>query len=56
MHFLIVVIAGWLNRQQQAVIEYLQTENEILNSQLMGRRLRRTEEQRRRLAVKRCVA
>ena len=52
MHFLIMVFAGWLNRQQQAVIEYLQTENEILKSQLMGRRLRLTDEQRRRLAVK----
>ena len=52
MHFLVVVFAGWLNRQQQAVIEYLKTENEILKSQLMGRRLRLTDEQRRRLAVK----
>ena len=26
MHFLVVVFAGWLNRQQQAVIEYLKTE------------------------------
>jgi putative transposase len=52
MHFLVVVFAGWLNRQQQAVIEYLKTENEILKSQLMGRRVRLTDEQRRRLAVK----
>ena len=52
IHFLIMVFAGWLNGQQQAVIEYLQTENEILKSQLMGRRLRLMDEQRRRLAVK----
>ena len=52
MHFLVVVFAGWLNRQQQAVVEYLKTENEILKSQLIGRRLRLTDEQRRRLAVK----
>ena len=52
MHFLVVVFAGWLNRQQQAVIEYLKTENEILKSQLKGRRLRLTDEERRRLAVK----
>lgn len=52
MRFLIIVFAGWLNRQQQTVIEYLQTENEILKSQFMGRRLRLTDEQRRGLAVK----
>lgn len=52
MHVLVGVFAGWLNRQQQAVIEYLKTENETLESQLMGRRLRLTNGQRRRLAVK----
>jgi putative transposase len=52
MHFLVVVFAGWLNRQQQAVIEYLKTENEILESQIKERRRRLTDEQRRRLAVK----
>ena len=52
MHFLVVVFAGWLNRQQQAAIEYLKAENEILKSQLKGRRQRLTNEQRCRLAVK----
>ena len=52
MHFLVVVFAGWLNRQQQAVIEYLQTENEILKSQKKRQRLRLTDEDRFRLAVK----
>ena len=52
MHFLVVVFAGWMNRQQQAVIEYLQTENKILKSQLKRRRLRLTDEDRCRLAVK----
>ena len=51
-YFLMVVFAGWLNRQQQAAIDYLKTENEILKSQLKGRRLRLTDEDRRRLAVK----
>jgi putative transposase len=50
--FLMVAFAGWLNRQQQAVIEYLKTENEILKSQLKGRRLRLSDEDRRRLAEK----
>jgi hypothetical protein len=52
MHFLVVVFAGWMNRQQQAVIEYLQTENEILKSQFKRRRLRLKDEDRCRLAVK----
>ena len=34
MHFLVVGFAGWLNRQQQAVIEYLKTANEIFKSQI----------------------
>lgn len=52
VHFLMVVFAGWVNRQQQAAIEYLQAENEVLKSQLKGRRLRLTDDERRRLAVK----
>jgi hypothetical protein len=52
IHFLVVVFAGRLNRQQQAVIEYLQTENEIFKSQLKRRRLQLTDEDRCRLAVK----
>ena len=51
-YFLMVVFAGWLNRQQQAAIDYLKAENEILKSQLRGRRLRLTDEERRQLAVK----
>jgi len=47
-----VVFAGWVNRQQQAVIEYLQAENEVLKSQLEGRRLALTDDDRRKLAVK----
>ena len=46
MHFLMMVFAGWLNRPQQAVIDYLKAENEILRSQIMGRRLRLTGERR----------
>jgi hypothetical protein len=40
--------AGWISRHQQAIIEYLRTENEILKRQLHGRRLRLTDEERRR--------
>jgi len=35
-----IVFAGRVNQQQQAAINYLKTENEILKSQLEGRRLR----------------
>ncbi|MDH3379743.1 MAG: hypothetical protein OEQ39_22700 [Gammaproteobacteria bacterium] len=51
-HLLVVAVAGWLNRQQQASIDYLLEENRVLNDQLKGKRLRFTDEQRIRLAVK----
>ncbi len=37
MHFLMLGLAGWMNRQQQAVIEYLMAENEVLKSRRKGR-------------------
>ena len=45
-------VAGWVNRGQQQVIEYLVEENRILREQLGGQRLRLTDVQRRRLAVR----
>jgi putative transposase len=51
-HLLVIALAGWLNRQQQAVIDYLIEENRVLKDQLEGQRLRFTDEQRIRLAVK----
>jgi putative transposase len=51
-HLIIIALAGWLNRQQQAVIDYLIEENRVLKEQLEGQRLRFTDEQRIRLAVK----
>jgi putative transposase len=50
--FLLVSVAGWMNQQQQHAIEYLREENRILRAQLGNRRLRFTDEQRRRLAVR----
>ena len=44
-------MSGWLTRRQQSAIEYLRAENRVLREQLGGRRLRQTDEQRRRLAV-----
>ena len=45
------ILAGWLNREQQKILEYLREENRVLKEQL-GSRLRLTDEQRRRLAAK----
>jgi hypothetical protein len=40
VRLLLVTLAGWLNRQQQEVIEYLVEENRVLREQLRGRRVR----------------
>jgi hypothetical protein len=47
VQFLLAAMAGWVNRSQQDVIEYLQTENRILREQLGDRRLRLSDAQRR---------
>jgi hypothetical protein len=57
---LVLGVAGWINRHQQDAIDYLVDENHILKGQLRGKRLRLTDNERRRLAVKgkaigRCV-
>ena len=49
-YLLLGIFAGWLNRQQQAVIDYLRAENEILKRQLKGSRPRLSDDERRRLA------
>ncbi len=48
---LIATVAGWVNRSQQDVIQYLQEENRVLREQLGGKRLLLTDAQRRRLAA-----
>ena len=47
--FSFLVVAGWLNRTQQKVIEYLVEENRILTAQIGRHRLRFTDDQRCRL-------
>ena len=49
---LLLILAGWINRQQQQVIDYLRTENQILKEKLGKRRILLNDDQRRRLAVK----
>ena len=51
LQLLLVCLAGWLNRNQQLVIEYLQEEVKVLKEQL-GKKSRFTDDQRRRLAAK----
>ncbi len=51
-HLLVIALAAWLSRHQQTVIDYLIEENPVLKEQLQGQRLRFTDEQRIRLAVK----
>jgi hypothetical protein len=50
--FVLISIAGWMNQQQQQAIGYLREENRVLREQLGGRRLRFTDDQRRRLAAR----
>jgi hypothetical protein len=50
--FFLLLFAGWVNRQQQAVIDYLLEENRVLRTAHGPRRLRLTNDQRRGLAVK----
>ena len=47
---ILVSLAGWMNRQQQHVIEYLQEEIRVLKEQQGDGRPKFTGEQRRRLA------
>jgi hypothetical protein len=46
-----VAIAGWMNRQQQQVIEYLRSENQVLREKLGRKRIILNEPQKQRLAT-----
>ena len=50
--FLVVSLAGWMNQHQQHVIHYLIEENRVLRKQIGDRRMRFTDNQRRRLAAR----
>ena len=52
LQFIVSILAGWVQRRQQHVIEYLAEENRVLREQLGKKRLRLTNDQRRRLAVR----
>jgi hypothetical protein len=42
--FCLLLFAGWVNRHQQAVIEYLLEENRVLRTMNGSRRLRLTDD------------
>jgi hypothetical protein len=49
MKLMEVALAGWINQQQQDVIEYLREEVRVLKDLQGKKRLKFTDEQRRRL-------
>jgi hypothetical protein len=50
--FVLIALSGCMNGRQLLLIDYLREENRILREQLGGKRLRFTDDQRRRLAAK----
>jgi hypothetical protein len=52
LRLLLLAIIGWLDRREREALAYLLEENRLLRRQLGGRRLRFTDEDRRRLAIR----
>jgi putative transposase len=52
LQLLLMMFAGWVNRHQLDVIDYLREENRVLKERLGGYRIRFTDVERRRLARK----
>ena len=51
LQIILIALAGWMNREQTAVVEYLKEENQVLRELLGKKRLRLNDDQRRRLAA-----
>lgn len=49
--FFLALLAGWINHEQQRLIDYLRIENQILKEKLGKKRILLNDDQRRRLAV-----
>ena len=49
---LLVILAGWVNQQQQQIIDFQRTEIDVLKEKLGKKRILLSDDQRRRLAVK----
>ena len=50
--FVLIAVAGWMINANFQMVEYLREENRVLREQLGERRLRFTDDQRRRLPAK----
>ena len=51
-HILILIVGGWINREQQKVIEFQQAQFEVLLEIQWKKRILLNDDQRARLAVK----
>lgn len=49
---LLTILAAWINHEQQQVIKYLRTENQVLRDLQGKKRILLDDDQRRRPAVK----
>jgi len=52
LQMFLVMLAGWMNEQQRAANAYLKEENRVLRELYGKKRLRFSDDQRRRLAAK----
>ena len=52
VHLLVVILAGWINRHQQAVIDFQDAQIQVMMEKLGKKRILLADDQRRRLAVK----
>jgi hypothetical protein len=52
LQLVMLVVAGWVSRHQQDVIDYLTEERRVLQAQRKGKRRKLSDNDRRRLAVK----
>src|SRR4029453_1118758 len=52
LRFVLIALSGWMNGRQLLLIDYLREENRVLREQLGEKRLRFTDDQRRRLAAR----
>ena len=52
LQFLLLTFSGWVHREQQKAIDYLQAENRVLRANLGKRRIRSIDAERRELGRK----
>ena len=52
LSFLLLMVSGWVHRDQLTVIKFLQAENRLLQERLRGKRIRFTDAERVLLARK----